>query len=93
MPPLPDASGASASALRTPPPALAAVRRPVRSREAIVRERALEAAPYAGIGGVTLLATLAAHVGIQRRIALLLREGRTGDSAADARLLAPLLQR
>ena len=93
-PPLPAAGGAAASAaaLRAPPVPPARPRGG-RSREAKTRELALETAPYAGIGGVTLLATLAAHVAIQRRIALVLREGRTDDCAADARLLAPLLLR
>ena len=92
-PPLPDAAGASASAaaLRAPPSPSRA--RAAHSRDAAARELALEAAPYAGIGGVTLLAMLAAHVAIQRRIALVLREGRTDDCAADARLLAPVLVR
>ena len=89
MPPLPDAAGATAAALRAPPsPARS---RAARSRDTAARELALEAAPYAGIGGMTLLAMLAAHVAIQRRIALVLREGRTDDCAADARLFAPVL--
>jgi hypothetical protein len=93
MPPLPDAAGASASALRSPPTPAAQPWRPTRGRDAIAREIALDAAPYAGIGGVTLLLTAVAHVGIQRRIAVALREGRTDDCDADARLLAPLLLR
>lgn len=87
MPPLPDAS-ASAAALRAPQPPVRRI--PTRSREATARELAVEIAPYSGISGVTLLATLVAHVAIQRRIALELREGRTDDCSADARL-APLL--
>jgi hypothetical protein len=57
-------------------------------------EAAREAAPYVGIVAVCAVATGVAVMALRRRVATLLREGRTEDSLLEERLLlSPALLR
>ncbi len=57
-------------------------------------EAAREAAPYVGIVAVCAIVTGVAVVALRRRVATLLREGRTEDSLLEERLLlSPALLR